>query len=48
VNWEKTPKIMDWLRRIYGRPAIDKTFDYGQTQLAERAQEVREKLKAGN
>jgi hypothetical protein len=48
VNWGKTPNIMEWLRRIYARPAIEKTFDYGQTQLAERASEVVEKLQARN
>lgn len=44
VNEEKTPNLMAWLRRIYSRPAIDKTFAYGRTQLSERVGEVREKL----
>ena len=48
VNWEKTPNLMEWLRRIYARPAIEKTFDYGRTQLADRAREVVAKLNARN
>jgi GST-like protein len=44
VNHEKTPNLMDWLRRVYARPAIDKTFEYGRTPMAERAVEVRELL----
>lgn len=44
VNEEKTPNLMAWLRRVYARPAIDKTFTYGQTQLTERIGEVKGKL----
>lgn len=41
VNREKTPKLIDWLRRMYARPAIDETFKLGRTPMAERAIEVR-------
>ncbi len=43
-NEEKTPHIMDWLRRVYARPAILESFKLGRTQLADRALEVISKL----
>jgi glutathione S-transferase/GST-like protein len=36
-NDEKTPHIMEWLRRIYERPATRQTWARGRTQLASRA-----------
>ena len=47
VNEEKTPGIMDWLRRIYVRPAIEKSFSLGKTQLADRAREMIEQTRGG-
>ena len=44
VNEEKTPNILDWLRRVYARPAIMESFKLGRTPLAERALEVMRKL----
>lgn len=35
-NDEKTPHIMEWLRKIYERPATKKTWALGRTQMAER------------
>ena len=35
-NDEKTPHIMEWLRRIYERPATKKTWAKGRTPLAQR------------
>jgi glutathione S-transferase/GST-like protein len=47
VNYERTPHLMEWLRRIYRRPAILESFRLGRTPLAERAREVMAKLEAG-
>jgi glutathione S-transferase/GST-like protein len=33
---EKTPHIMEWLRKIYERPATKKTWALGRTQMAAR------------
>lgn len=44
ANEEKTPNLIDWLRRVYVRPAIDETFKLGRTQMAERAKEVRKMI----
>lgn len=41
VNHEKTPNLIDWLRRVYARPAITETFKLGRTPMAERAAEVK-------
>ncbi len=35
-NDEKTPRIMEWLRRIYERPAAKRTWEKGRTQMASR------------
>ena len=35
-NDEKTPRIMEWLRRIYERPATKATWARGRTPLAQR------------
>lgn len=35
-NDEKTPHILEWLRRIYERPATKKTWAMGRTDLARR------------
>ena len=35
-NDQITPRIMEWLRRIYERPAARKTWAKGRTQLAAR------------
>jgi glutathione S-transferase/GST-like protein len=39
-NEQKTPHILDWLRRAYARPAILESFKLGRTPLAERALDV--------
>ena len=36
-NVAQTPRIMDWLQRIYTRPAIIETFKTGRTELTQRA-----------
>jgi glutathione S-transferase/GST-like protein len=36
-NDEKTPRIMEWLRRIFERPATKETWARGRTPLAARA-----------
>jgi glutathione S-transferase/GST-like protein len=35
-NEEKTPHIMEWLRKIYERPATKATWALGRTQMASR------------
>ena len=35
-NETKTPNIMEWLRRIYERPAARETWAKGRTQMAAR------------
>ena len=35
-NDQRTPRIMDWLRRIYERPAAKQTWAKGRTQMASR------------
>jgi glutathione S-transferase/GST-like protein len=35
-NDEKTPRILEWLRKIYERPATKKTWAMGRTDLAKR------------
>ena len=35
-NDERTPRIMEWLRRIYERPAAKQTWAKGRTQMASR------------
>jgi glutathione S-transferase/GST-like protein len=35
-NDEKTPRIMEWLRRIYERPATRQTWAKGRTPMASR------------
>lgn len=47
VSHDKTPHLMDWLARVYARPAIEKTFGYGRTPMAKRADEVRRILEGG-
>jgi GSH-dependent disulfide-bond oxidoreductase len=42
VDPKKTPNLVDWLRRVYARPAITETFKLGRTPMAARANEVRE------
>lgn len=37
-NDTRTPRIMNWLRRIYARPAAKKTWAMGRTQMASRVQ----------
>ncbi|MDH4109151.1 MAG: glutathione S-transferase family protein [Gammaproteobacteria bacterium] len=41
VNKEKTPNLVDWLRRVYARPAIARSFELGRTPMAARTIEVR-------
>lgn len=47
VNREKTPNLIDWLRRIYDRPSIDEAFKLGRTPMAERIGEVRKIIAGG-
>jgi glutathione S-transferase/GST-like protein len=47
VNQKKTPNLIDWLRRVYARPAITETFKLGRTPMAARAGEVRELIGGG-
>jgi GST-like protein len=35
-NDERTPRIMEWLRRIYARPAAKQTWAKGRTQMSSR------------
>jgi glutathione S-transferase/GST-like protein len=35
-NDQKTPHIMEWLRRIYERPAAKQTWAKGRTPMAQR------------
>jgi len=35
-NDEKTPHIMEWLRKVYERPATKKTWQMGKTDMAAR------------
>jgi glutathione S-transferase/GST-like protein len=35
-NDEKTPHILEWLRKIYERPATKKVWAMGRTELASR------------
>ncbi len=37
-NDEKTPHIMEWLRKIYERPATKATWAMGRTQMAARVE----------
>lgn len=41
ANQEKTPHFIDWLKRVYDRPAIAETFKLGRTPMADRAKDVR-------
>jgi len=36
ANDDKTPHLMQWLRRIYARPATQKTWAMGRTSIANR------------
>lgn len=47
VNEERTPNLLDWLRRVYDRPAIEKSFELGRTPMAARAMEVRKIIGGG-
>jgi glutathione S-transferase/GST-like protein len=48
VNAAKTPRLIDWLRRVYARPAITEAFRLGRTPMAARAIEVRELIGRGD
>lgn len=41
ANDEKTPRLMEWLRKIYERPATQETWAKGRTEIASRAQFLR-------
>jgi len=47
VDREKTPNIIDWLRRAYARPAVEEAFKLGRTPMAARALDVRKMLEGG-
>jgi glutathione S-transferase/GST-like protein len=36
ANDAATPHLLEWLRKIYERPAVKQTFALGRTQMAER------------
>ena len=36
ANDEASPQLLEWLRKMYERPAVKKTFALGRTQMAER------------
>ena len=36
ANDKVTPHLLEWLRKIYERPAVKETFALGRTQMAER------------
>jgi len=40
ANDEISPNFMQWLKRIYQRPAIQEAFKLGRTQMRERAEEM--------
>jgi glutathione S-transferase/GST-like protein len=42
-NDEKTPHILEWLRKIYERPATQATWAKGRTQMASRVAMLRRK-----
>jgi glutathione S-transferase/GST-like protein len=42
-NDEKTPRILEWLRKIYERPATQATWAKGRTQMASRVAVLRRK-----
>jgi GSH-dependent disulfide-bond oxidoreductase len=42
-NDEKTPYILEWLRKIYERPATQATWAKGRTQMASRVAVLRRK-----
>jgi glutathione S-transferase/GST-like protein len=42
-NDEKTPRILEWLRKIYERPATQATWAKGRTQMASRVAILRRK-----
>lgn len=44
ANSDNTPNLMRWLKRVYERPAIQTSFTYGRTQLAQRALDVMKTL----
>lgn len=48
VNEERTPNLLDWLRRVYARPAIAQAFELGRTPMAARALEVRKIIGEGD
>ncbi|HZD53692.1 MAG TPA: glutathione S-transferase family protein [Woeseiaceae bacterium] len=48
VNPENTPHLIEWLRRVYARPAIGQAFELGRTPMAARAVEVRELIGAAD
>ena len=40
ANEEISPSFMDWMKRIYSRPAIAEAFKLGRTPMRERAEEM--------
>jgi hypothetical protein len=46
-NDEKTPRIMEWLRRIYERPATRQTWSKGRTPMASRVAILERSAPAG-
>jgi glutathione S-transferase/GST-like protein len=42
-NDEKTPRILEWLRKIYERPATQATWAKGRTEMASRVAVLRRK-----
>ena len=40
ANEKISPHFMEWLRRVYARPAVQQAFDYGRTSMRDRAAEM--------
>lgn len=45
ANDEISPRFMDWLKRIYMRPAIGEAFKLGRTSMKDRATEMIKRFK---
>ena len=46
ANWEKAPRFIDWLIRIYNMPGTMETFELGRS-LSRRAFDIKAQLEAG-
>lgn len=48
ANEQLSPAFMDWIRRIYRRPAIAEAFELGRTPMRDRAAEMIRRFSAGD